>query len=75
MATEEMLRIFRRHTVVAILEVMSVIINYRKWHIQLKKILLLLKNTLARPPIYHRTYPEMPSVASPGSLVDITKHN
>ena len=52
---------------------MRVVVNYRKGQKQLKKIVLHLKSTLARPPIYDRAYPQKLSTTSPGNPVGITK--
>ena len=73
MGTQKMLRIIGNHTIQAIPQVMRVVVNYRKGQKQLKKNVIHLKSTLARPPIYDRAYPEMLSTASPGNPVGITK--
>ena len=66
-------RVIRRHILEAIFQVMRVVANYRKGQKQLKKIVLHLKITLARPPINDRAYPEMLPAASPGNPLAITK--
>ena len=44
---------------------MRVVVNYREGQIQLKKIALYLKSTLARPPIYNRAYHQKLPTSSP----------
>ena len=47
-------------------------VNYSQGQKQLKNV-LNLKSTSARPPIYDREYPELPSTASPGNPVGINQ--
>ena len=69
MNIQKMLRVIRRHT----LEVIRVLVNYRKVKRQLKKIALHLESTLARPPICDGAYPEKLLTASPGNPVGVMK--
>ena len=73
MNTQEMLRVIRRHTREAILDVMRIVVNYREGQKQWEKIALHLKSTLARPPIQDRAYTTKPLTASPGNSVVVTK--
>ena len=75
MITEEMLRVNRVFTLEVIFQVMRVVVYYRKGQKQLKEIAPHLKSTLARPPIYDQTYPEVLSTASPGNPLGVTKPN
>ena len=75
MNTEQMLRFIRRHTFEAIFKVMRVAVNYRKGQNHLKEIVLHLKKTLARPPIYDRVYHEQLSTGFTGKPVRVTKLN
>ena len=72
MGTQERLRDISRHTLEAIFQVMTVVVNYSKGQKQMKKIVLHPKSTLTRPPIYDRAKPEMLSTASPGNSVSMT---
>ena len=73
MNTQEVLRVFRRHTGEAIFQAMRIVVNYRKGQKQLKKITLHLESTLARPPIYDRASNEKLSTASPNKSVGVKK--
>ena len=75
MTNEEMLRVIRRHTLDTIFQVMRVAVNHRKGPKELNIIVLYLKSTLARAPIYDGAYPEKLWTAPPGNSVGVTKHS
>ena len=75
MTNEEMLRVFGRHTLDTIFQVKRVIVNHGKGPKELNIIVLYLKSTLARPPIYDGAYPEKLWTAPPGNSVGVTKHS
>ena len=73
MCTHNMLRVIMRHTFESVFHVMRVVVNYREEEKQLKKIVLHLKSTLARSPIYDRAYREKTQNAYPGNPMGVMK--
>ena len=73
LGTQEMLRSVRRHTLDAISRVMKIAVNYFRGKEQVITITPYLKSTLARSPIYKRTYHEEHWTASPNNPLSVTK--
>ena len=73
MNNQEMLRVIGRPTLEVNLQIMRVVVNYRKGQKQLKKIPPHLTSTLARPPTNDRACPEIISTASPDNPLGVTK--
>ena len=72
---EEILKIFRRHTLEAFFQVMRVAVNYCKRQKQVKIIALHPNNTVSRAPKYGGTYPKKLLTASPGNPVGFTRQS